>query len=215
MDNRTALESPWFGEENPRRGLTHVELANRFVKDHPLGSTLLVRDFDIWLSRNVDGFEIPDVPKQDIRWKGHLHQRFEAKTRLNKAGATSKVNTPFVIVNVGSELYEVRRPQAAYASDTLPSKVQSLVSSKLRALTWIGQAIPSWELDGREIDAIHRLKRAIEGFSRHTNLDADLLNIEFGETVESLKRHFAKLDVPIPEEFLSEQFQLNGDPSSD
>ena len=209
MNQNIALESPWFGLENPRRGLNNIELANKFIKEHQYGSPLPVDDLDSWFAENIPGFVIPDKHGEKLLWRGHLLERHDALKRLNKSGSTNKVVKPFVVDHVGPGLYEVRRPQAAFAANTLARDVESLVKTKRRALKWLGQAIPANELSSDEIYAIRGLNRQIEAFERHTKVNVDVLAIEFDEVRHQLSQHFNKVTGPIPDEFKEVLFGLS------
>jgi hypothetical protein len=149
--NGAAGTCPW-GEANPQRGVNYSEIAAAFVLEFPVGTEILIEDFDEWASKS--GFL--DVPtgarKNSGAWKAHIDNRHKLKTGINAAGPHPRMDTPFVLdIVTEGKVWVVRSPhEAMKRRDKKLSRLATLVNTNRRQLAYLMQsadwhALPAYE----------------------------------------------------------------------
>lgn len=137
---------------NPRRGLPYHEMAKLFLADFPIGSQLLVSDFDDWAFK-CDFLDRPGCDdKQSDSWKAHLQRRHELKKNILKASNHPRMMedgfTPFTIeVYPGNPgFWEVQDAYTPIVDNRIEKSVGNLLARETRDLEYAVQS-----LEGRTI----------------------------------------------------------------
>jgi hypothetical protein len=133
--------SPW-GEANPLRGAGYTEIATAFVLDFPVGTQILVEEFDEW-AQNRGILDVPEgARKGSAIWKAHIDNRHKLKTGINAAGTHPRMDTPFILdVTSEGKTWEVRAPQVAMKKrDKQLSRLATLVSTNRKQLAYLMQS---------------------------------------------------------------------------
>jgi hypothetical protein len=173
-------ERPW-GIANPKRGLRYHELALAFVKDHPIGTTLTVEEFDTWAQHRGELNVPTGAPKHSDAWKAHLQRRHELRNKLRTASCHPRMlesgSTPFSLDQITQGALEVRKPQDAIVHANIPKKIASLITTKRKQLDYVMQSA-DWE------HIPPHLKERLETI--HEDIDA------FKENIDLHERHLSQ-----------------------
>jgi hypothetical protein len=172
---------------NPKRGLKDHIIAVPFIREYPIGTTISAAQFDDWGERH-GLFTVPrNVSKASIAWKAHLMDRHHLKMRLNRGGTHPRLMdeglTPFSLDSIGQGVFEIRSPQIAIIQDELPHKLQSLLNTKHRRLTYLLQSVDRTQIPAWDQVRMETIVDAIEGLRDRVN--AEVMRID---------RQYQKLD---------------------
>lgn len=184
---------------NDRRGVKYDDLAKQFVKDYPIGSVLKTVDLDIWLQNHGLLIRPPnDTPKDSDAWLGHLQRRHIMRNNINKAATHPRLLeegfTPFSI-DAHDGGFQVHAPQESMVEGRLPKKIESIVKTKKKYLTYLMQSTDWASMTENEHNLIEGLHAAIQGFARHVNVSADVLDQEFARVKGRIEAKFGLFDL--------------------
>lgn len=172
--------SPW-GQANKNRGIRFHDLAMAFVDKFPIGTALSDAQLDRWAAQQKQLKVPPQGTSKDAdAWLAHLQRRHQFRYSLNKAGAhprmTENGSTPFVVESVSQGVYEVRSPHDALHKQTMPQKVESLVRTKRKQLTYLMQSADWDQLPPAERIYAESLYDDIENFESRVDNEATMID---------------------------------------
>jgi hypothetical protein len=178
----TSSQVPW-GDANPRRGKTNLELALSFIAAFPIGTRVSSAEFDQWAA-NEGHLVVPSVEasrdKQSDAWKAHLMRRHELRYRINKAGTHPRLadegSTPFTMDTIIPGSYEVRSPHVAYAQSSMAAKIMSTTHTQKTKLTYLMQSADWSTLPPYERIFAEEIYSEIDGLAEDTITRAGRLN---------------------------------------
>jgi hypothetical protein len=178
----SVTESSWgkWGKASNRRGLNHVDAAKTFVADFGIGAKLATEQFDKWLHEHgMLTMPPPDTPKNSDAWLGHLQRRHIMRGRINAAAThprmTDEGSSPFIIVAIQGG-FEVLAPQVAASKAELPRKLQTLVVTKRKQLSYLMQSADWSALPVHEQAIAETIYDDIDAFVVDTKTTADRIS---------------------------------------
>jgi hypothetical protein len=183
---------PW-GEANARRGTPAMtEAAVRFVQAFPLGSDLTPEQFDAWSQANGYLTVPVGADKQSDAWKAFLQRRHEFRYKMNLAAAHPRLRefgaTPFSLEAVRLGRWEVRAPHDAALKNDVARRVDGLVTTKRRRLSYLLQSADYSALPAYERMAAEMLHEDIAAFHSTIHHQSGLLESKFLKLQAKLKQ---------------------------
>jgi hypothetical protein len=184
-------EKPW-GFANPRRGQRYHELALAFIKDHPIGTTLTVDEFDTWAQHRGE-LNVPvGAPKTSDAWKAHLQRRHELRNKLRTASTHSRMlesgSTPFSLDQVSQGALEVRKPQDAIIQGNIPKKIASLITTKRKQLAFVMQSADWEHIPPHLRERLESIYDDIDLFKESIDMHERQLSMKFAKVQSKIRR---------------------------
>jgi hypothetical protein len=186
MTSTDTEQLPWGyapdrrGNARDADGKPYTEHAVEFLKEFPIGSTVLREPLDEWL---IDAGLLDHLPedteKGSKEWYGHAHHRGIVLRKFNDASVHPRMHEhgvePFVLAAV-RDGYEVTTPASEVINGKIARKFQSITKTKreqlitlLRASDWSQVPMPTKLMAWAIYDDI-------EAYARDVTQGADIIN---------------------------------------
>jgi hypothetical protein len=176
MNDVVPLEG--WGKANSLRGREYHELAIAFLDDFPVGGPAFsIMKFDEWAHRRG----LLNVPfgamKKSDAWLAHLQRRHHLRYNINKAAAHTRMSEagaePYIIESVRQDFLEVRPLHRAISENSIGERLESLVKTKRRQLSYLMQSADWEQLPPHERVVAEVIYDDISAFGSRVTFEAD------------------------------------------
>ena len=189
-----ATEALW-PSANPLRGAGYHELAVKFVRNFPIGTTVTIEKFDRW-AHDHGYYSVPfEAPKQSDVWLAHLTRRNQLRQNLYKASTHPRMyengGKCFVLNNSGVGAMIVDSASTALEQPQFASKLSTLIGTKRKQLSFLMQSADLDQMQPWQKSVAETLFDDIEQWNKEVIDRTDYLDRKFGKLVAQIKHDIA------------------------
>jgi hypothetical protein len=174
-----------FGVANEKRGANYRNIAVEFAKMYPIGTVILMSEFDEF-AISFGGIAPPSCTEKGSEgWLAFMQRRHQFKTNINKASAHPDMErlgvSPFVVEQEQAQKLVVKTPYDAATKNRMGKQLASLLETKQRRLKHLMQSVDYAALPPLEQVKVGMLAGQVHDFERRIRREIGDLEEKFND----------------------------------